>query len=184
MARRVGTVLTLLAVVVTLCLEAVYVHAGSESGQSIVIEDIPHIYQKPDFCGEACAAMALQKLGKPLDQDYVFDQSGLDPLAARGCYTKELAHALGRIGFDIGPVWHRVSPQRAKTDLENQWRILRDDLAAGTPSIVCMHYDASPHTPEHFRLIVGHDVARDEVVYHEPAERRGDYRRMKRSTFL
>ena len=128
--------------------------------------------------------MALQKLGKAVDQDYVFDQSGLDPLAGRGCYTKELANALQRIGFDIGSVWYSVTPKRSETDLQNQWRILCNDLAAGTPSIVCMHYDASPGSSEHFRLIVGHDAQRDEVVYHEPAEANGAYRRMKRSTFL
>jgi hypothetical protein len=47
-----------------------------------------------------------------------------------------------------------------------------------------MHYDTSPGSPEHFRLIVGHDAARDEVVYHEPAKSRGAYLRMKRSAFL
>ena len=62
--------------------------------KSVQIQDVPHVRQKPDFCGEACAAMYLQKLGRPVDQDYVFDQSGLDPMEARGCYTKELAAAL------------------------------------------------------------------------------------------
>lgn len=181
---RLWTVAALAAVGGSLFVAAGYVDSRSESSKTIVIENIPHVRQKPDFCGEACAAMALQKMGRGLDQDYVFNQSGLDPLAGRGCYTKELAHALGRIGFDIGPVWHRVSSQRAEADLENQWRILRDGLVAGTPSIVCMHYDGSPNTTEHFRLIVGHDGGRDEVIYHEPAEKRGAYRRMKRSEFL
>ena len=25
--------------------------------KSVVIKDVPHVRQKPDFCGEACAAM-------------------------------------------------------------------------------------------------------------------------------
>lgn len=49
------------------------------------IDGVPHIRQKPDFCGEACVAMYLQKLGQDVDQDYVFDKSGLDPNEARGC---------------------------------------------------------------------------------------------------
>ena len=48
--------------------------------RSVLIEGVPHVKQKPDFCGEACAEMYLTKLGKAMDQDYVFDQAGLDPL--------------------------------------------------------------------------------------------------------
>ena len=184
MVRRVGTVVALAAVGVTLWMVVAYVHTRNESPQTVVIKGIPHIRQKHDFCGEACVAMALQKLGMAVDQDYVFNQSGLDPLVGRGCHTKELAHALGRIGFDIGPVWHSISPQRAKIDLEKQWRILRAHLAEGTPSIVCTPYDTSPGSPDHFRLIVGHDAASDEVIYHEPDEQQGAYLRMKRSMFL
>ena len=72
-------------------------HAVSQPGKtpaaatrlrSVVIKDVPHIRQKPDFCGEACAAMYLQKLGVRSDQDAVFDASGLDPALGRGCYTR------------------------------------------------------------------------------------------------
>ena len=44
-----------------------------------------------------------------------------------------------------------------------------------------MHYDESPQTTEHFRLVVGYDAATDEVLYHEPAEDDGAYRRMSRA---
>ena len=52
------------------------------ASRSVLVEGIPFIQQEPDFCGEACAAMYLQKLGRHVDQNYVFNQSGLDPLAA------------------------------------------------------------------------------------------------------
>lgn len=152
--------------------------------KSILIEDVPHIRQKPDFCGEACAAMFLKKLGRPVDQDYVFDQSGLDPRAGRGCYTKELAAALRKIGFRIGPVQHKIPAAAADEHLETQWKALHADLAAGTPSIICMHFNQKPNTTEHFRLILGYDATSDEVIYHEPAEDGGAYRRMKRATLL
>src|SRR5439155_6951305 len=58
------------------------------------------------------------------------------------------------------------------------------DLLAGVPSIVCMHYGDGPRSPEHFRLVLGYDARADEVVYHEPAEDHGAYRRMKRARFL
>jgi len=35
----------------------------------VLIAEVPHVRQKPDFCGEACAEMMLRKLGHELDQD-------------------------------------------------------------------------------------------------------------------
>ena len=52
--------------------------------RDVLIKGVPHVVQKPDFCGEACAEMFLRKLGKRMDQDYVFDQSGLDPNGTTG----------------------------------------------------------------------------------------------------
>ncbi|MDH3718477.1 MAG: C39 family peptidase [Planctomycetota bacterium] len=152
--------------------------------RSTLIRDVPHIRQKPDFCGEACAAMFLQCLGHPCDQDAVFDQAGLDPLKGRGCFTRELNQALHNVGFETGPVWHHVQPARAAAQMERLWKALHDDLANGIPSIVCMHYDRRAGASEHFRLLLGYDAKSDEVVYHEPAERDGGYRRMTRATFL
>jgi hypothetical protein len=150
--------------------------------QMIRIKDVPHVAQKPDFCGEACAAMYLQKLGWHVSQDYVFNQSGLDPLEARGCYTRELAVALTKIGFRTGQVWYRIPVQGARAAIDAQWQALLADLKAGVPSIVCMHYDGSPTTTEHFRLILGYDPANDAVIYHEPAAAHGAYRQMPRAT--
>jgi len=151
---------------------------------NVLIRDVPHIRQNPDFCGEACAAMYLRKLGQPVDQDYVFDQSGLDPLKGRGCYTPELAAALRNIGFQVGPVWHKIPVAGADDALEALWKKLHGDLVAGVPSIVCTRYDGRPDATEHFRLVLGYDAGSDEILYHEPAEDRGAYRRMKRATFL
>ena len=150
----------------------------------MLIEGVPHVKQKPDFCGEACAEMYLKKLGKATDQDYVFDQAGVDPLLGRGCYTRELATALRRIGFRIGDVWYSVTASDAQKQLDSQFRALHKDLAAGVPSIVCMHYDDQPNTTEHFRLILGYDARSDEVIFHEPAVKQGAYRRMKRDELL
>ena len=152
--------------------------------KSVLIRDVPHIRQKPDFCGEACAAMYLRKLGRPVDQDYVFDQSGLDPLQGRGCYTKELAAALRNIGFRIGPVWYKVAKAKQSEQMEAQWKSMHADLSAGVPSIICMHYDRNSNTTEHFRLVLGYDADSDEVIYHEAAESGGAYRRMKRQVLL
>jgi len=47
-----------------------------------------------------------------------------------------------------------------------------------------MRYDAGSNAAEHFRLVVGYDRKTDQVVYHDPAEPDGAYRRMKRAKFL
>jgi hypothetical protein len=151
---------------------------------AVLIKDVPHIQQKTDFCGEACAAMFLKRLGWKGDQDDVFNVSGVDPLLGRGCYTSELAAALVRIGFKAGGTGAKVPAARAAEGMETQWRALYNDLDAGRPSIVCMHYDVKPGAPEHFRLILGYDPSDDTVVYNEPAEADGAYRHMKRADFL
>ncbi|MHC4473650.1 MAG: C39 family peptidase [Planctomycetota bacterium] len=149
---------------------------------TVLLEGVPHVRQKPDFCGEACAAMWLGKLGEKHDQDDVFDISGLDPALGRGLHTRELAAALQRIGFETGEVWHKVAAEIGA--VEALWRDLHADLVRGVPSIVCMRYDESPDTTEHFRLVLGYDAGKDEVVYHEPALDKGAYRRMDRARFL
>ncbi|MCH8923109.1 MAG: C39 family peptidase [Planctomycetes bacterium] len=150
----------------------------------MLIKDVPHVRQKPDFCGEACVEMVLRKLGKTYDQDYVFDASGLDPLLGRGCYTQDLVKATRAIGFEVGRVGTQVRVDRLQGDMAAQWAALHADLVRGVPSIICTRYDAQPNTTEHFRLILGYDAKTDEVLYHEPAADRGAYRRMARSKLL
>jgi hypothetical protein len=157
---------------------------GATPLESVHLDGFPFLQQKPDFCGEAAAEMALRRLGRDVTQDDVFNASGLDPLAGRGVWADSLRDALVNLGLRPGPVWYRVTPSRADEEVAAQFRALHADLRAGTPSIVCMHYDASPRTTEHFRLITGYDAATDEVVYQEPAEANGANRRMKRDVFL
>jgi hypothetical protein len=152
----------------------------------LLIEGVPHVRQEPDFCGEACVAMYLRKLGVKADQRDVFDRTGLDPRLGRGAFTADLVEAVRRIGFRPGPVWFQVSPKRADAELAEAFGALVADLGRGVPSVVCMHYDARPRTTEHFRLVLGYDRATDEVIYHEPAmdSAAGAYRRMSRAHFL
>lgn len=152
----------------------------------VLIAGVPHVRQKPDFCGEACAEMWLAKLGRKWTQDQVFNASGLDPALARGCYARELNAALKRIGFDTGAnsdTWYRFETAKSAELIEARFKTLHADLVAGVPSIVCMHYDDRPSASEHFRLILGYDPATDEVIYHEPAVADGKYKRMKRELF-
>ena len=159
--------------------------AGADpSRQSVLLEGVPHIHQKPDFCGEACVAMYLQHRGSGADQDAVFDLTGVDPTEGRGAYTPELASALKALGITPGLVWHEVDAQRPRPGLELIWQDLLRDLTRGVPSLVCMHFDSQPDATEHFRLILGYDHQRDQVIYHEPADAQGAYQRMPREQFL
>jgi len=159
--------------------------ASKPTGYSaVLISGVPHVRQKPDFCGEACAEMALRKLGHAISQDQVFAATGVAPAAGRGAYTAGLVRGLKRLGFDVGTVWHKVKPRLAKKQLEAQFKRIHADLLAGTPTIVCTRYNERPRTTEHFRLIVGYDPKRDEVLYHEPAVDKGAYKRMTRKRLL
>ncbi len=167
------------------CVAAAMLIAAPARGDyaKVLIADVPHVRQKPDFCGEACAEMWLAKLGKKWSQDQIFNASGVDPALARGCYTRELSTALKHIGLAPGDVWHRIAADKSAEQIEAQWKAIHADLVAGVPSIVCMHYDDRPDASEHFRLVLGYDPKGDEVIYHEPAVADGKYARMKRSLF-
>lgn len=158
--------------------------AGAARYPTVILGGAPHVRQKPDFCGEACASMALRRLGREVSQDQVFAVTGVDPALGRGAVTAEMRTALLRLGFAPGPVWYEVDPARAAEGLAARFAELHADLRRGVPSIVCMHYSDAPGTTEHFRLVLGYDERTDEVVYHEPAEDDGAYRRMPRARFL
>jgi hypothetical protein len=157
---------------------------AAEPKVTVQIKGVPHLRQKPDFCGEACLAMALRKLGQPVDQEDVFDRAGVDPKLGRGAYTAELNHAANAFGFRTGQVWFQVEAAAADRQLAVLFNGLHEDLLRNVPSIVCMHFDEKPNTTEHFRLVLGYDASRDEVIYHEPAEAEGAYLRMSRQRFL
>lgn len=152
--------------------------------KAVLIPNVPHVLQKPDFCGEAVAASFLRARGVDADQDDVFDASGMDPARGMGVTTRELKTALERFGFAVGPVWKTVKASDARTELAREFAELHADLLRGVPSIVCTRYDESPTTTEHFRLILGYDTESDSIVYHEPAESDGAYKKMPRAEML
>ena len=148
--------------------------------RSVLFQGVPHVLQKPDFCGEASAEMFLRKLGENMDQDYVFDRSGANPSEGRGAHAAELAAALEEIGFNVGNVW---SPLENEAELEEQFSALHRDLVNKIPSIVCMHF-SKDDDDEHFRLVLGYDAREDAVIYHESSEPEGSYLRMPRDEFM
>jgi Peptidase_C39 like family len=151
---------------------------------TVLISAVPHVLQKPDFCGEATTEMFLRSKGFSFDQDSVFGVTGMDPARGMGATTRELSQGLTKLGFDVGRIWYTAKSTTAQQDLESLFRDLHQDLANGIPSIVCTHFDESPGTTEHFRLVLGYDQATDEVIYNDPALKTGGYLRMSRARFL
>jgi hypothetical protein len=155
----------------------------AEDKLDLLIKSVPHVRQKPDFCGEACVEMILAKKGHKFSQDQVFALSGVDPKLGRGMISRDLAKTLKKLGFITGPGWYKVKSD-GTAEITAQWDAMIADLAKGVPSIVCMHYDDQAKTTEHFRLILGYNKKTDKLIYHEPAERRGAYLKMSRTQFL
>lgn len=150
---------------------------------TVRIDNVPFVQQEPDFCGEACVEMASRRNGKSYDQDAVFAATGVDPALGRGAWTRDLVRAVQDLGYKPGAVWTSVDAGDPQPGIDTAFAALHADLVRGVPSIVCMHYDDRPDTTEHFRLVLGYDADRDEVIYHEPAEKNGAYRRMTRARF-
>jgi hypothetical protein len=151
--------------------------------ESVLIPGVPHVLQRPDFCGEAVTESWLKALGSEITQDEVFALSGMNPERGMGATTRELRVALSRLGFEPGPGFISVKANRA-ADIDAQFALLHADLEHHVPSIVCMHADGRPNAPEHFRLVLGYDSPADEVIYHEPARKNAGYQRMDRRQFL
>jgi hypothetical protein len=152
--------------------------------RSVLINMVPHVAARPSFAGEACAAMYLERLGTGMDQDFVFEQSGIDPAHGRGCTIGELKLALERIGFLVGQVWYPISSTKPDDDLSAQFNALHADLDSGVPTIVEMRDSEKASAPKRFRLVLGYDADSDEILYHEPLEKEGAFKRMDRATLL
>lgn len=150
---------------------------------TVILTNMPHVRQKPDFCGEACVEMVLKYSGRKGTQDDVFNVSRLDPALGRGCATRDLHEAVLALNIHPGDTWYYVTAANQAAQIESHWKSVHADLLNRQPTIVCMHYDDSPGTTEHFRLIVGYDAKTDEIVYHEPASDTGTFARMSRATF-
>ena len=122
---------------------------------------------KPDFGGEACVEMAMRLHGNTLDQDFVFDLSGIDPLEGRGCATRELLRAVKALRIDPGEVWLSVEQGNWERQFLRQMEELKVDLSQNVPWIVCLKTDAG----EKFMLVSGLNTTRNCLLYTSPSPR-------------
>ena len=151
--------------------------ASSES-TSVTSTAIPYIRKKPDFGGEACLAMVLQNKGLPVDQDWVFDHSDVDPIQGRGCVTPELTKVAQAAGLEIGQVWYDVNTEAT---LNQCWSNLLRDIVNKDPVIVVTH---DSQNIERFVLVLGYDAPKDQLIFHNPNIDRGQSQTMDRTNFI
>ena len=153
--------------------------------QSVLIKDVPFIVQEPDFCGEACAAMYLAKARPPGRSGLRLQPVGPGSAGRPGMLYQGTGRRADEDRLPHRPgVVPRFRPARQPG---------RRDAMAGDP-----RRPAGGHS--HDRL---HALQRpaatppsisascsattpptDAVIYHEPAQADGAYRRMARATFL
>ncbi len=138
---------------------------------------IPFIQKRPDLGGEACLTMVLRGLGNDIDQDFVFDQCGIDPLLGRGAVTRELVLAAKQLGFDTGPVWYSLTNDSSRAKL---WQTIQTDLAVARPVIVVRRQQSA----EQFLLLLGYDSDSQMVIYHDPNRPDGASKTVDRDKLL
>ena len=139
---------------------------------------IPFVRKKPDFGGEACLTMVLQNKGLPIDQDWVFDHSGVDPVLGRGCVTPELAQVAQAVGLKIGQVWYDGNTEAA---IRQCWKSLLRDVVNQTPIVVVTH---DSQNIERFVLVLGYDAQQDRLIFHNPNIDGGQSQTMDRVSFI
>lgn len=147
--------------------------------EGIYIPDLVFVPKKPDFGGEACVTMFLNSLGCSIDQDYVFDRSGVDPVFGRGCTTVELVNAVNQLGIDPGPVWIKISRDQLDQNFSKEMENLQKDIADSIPWIVCLRNNEE----EKFVLVVGYDLEKQQILYHDPGIREGKFQRIELNEF-
>ena len=154
--------------------------------RDVYIRDVPFHRQEPAFPAEACLHMWLEHLGEKTTQHALFDLSGASPARGRGMSAGDLLQLLKKLNLDPGPaetLWQRFATADAPARLDELFDALLADLHRGRASIVAMRFDLRPDAPEHFRLILGYDATRDELICHDPASPSGKNQRIKREVF-
>lgn len=149
------------------------------SGQELRLKGVEFIPKRPDFGGEACVAMFLRASGLNVDQDFVFDHSGVDPLLGRGCFAAELSNAVKQIGVDPGPVWIAVDRAAQKEQFTQEVENLKTDIGKGVPWVVCLNRNGT----QQFVLVLGFDPVGDKVIFHDPNSASGQYVSLPSATF-
>jgi hypothetical protein len=140
---------------------------------------LPHVAQRPDYCGEACLEMLTAWLGARTTQDEAHALEGLPE--ARGAESDDLDRLLPKLGLPVTmPRWFprepaRDCPSEPKEVLGDTMRILHT-VSRGAPALLGVWLDAgrtqSPGETwfDHFVLAVGYDLPEQRLILADPSE--------------
>ena len=145
------------------------------ASEELILHDVPFQEKQPDFGGEACVAMVLEKLNGRGEQKLVFDLSGVDPVEGRGVVTSELKLACEKIGFVPGDAWYEWAPGKERLFFKQ----LASQLRQGVLGVFCIREKGA----EKFVLAVGIDSAREQIIVHDPSRPEGKNRRISWNDF-
>lgn len=139
---------------------------------------VPFFKQLPDYCGEACLAMAAAYFGKKIDQKKINIACGVKE--KRGAYSRELELGIKNLGLKTkGAYWYSN-----KTDYDfyaDRNRLLQS-ISQNHPVLVGFWSDYNDKTNEniwafdHFVLLVGYDLTKGIFLIHDPTRKK--YRKL------
>lgn len=158
--------------------------SAADETSGVLIRGVPHAAGPVDFSGETCLAMLAEAMGAEKKPQSKLDPAGIHSTKGQSHYVSQVQTALAKLGFKVGPGRHAVASATDDEQLQRQFTVLLDDLKSGVPSLVAVRRSEAADSPLHFRLVLGYDNGRDELIYHEPAEADGAFRRMKRGDVL
>jgi len=132
---------------------------------------VPHVKQKPDYCGEACIEMVTSYFGEPVSQDRVNEVAGLK--GARGCYGRELVRVIDEsLRLETAGRVHRAC-RSAADHLWDRVSLVRA-LSLGRPVLLGVwgspeqKHNEERWTFDHFVLLTGYDLERGRFLINNP----------------
>jgi hypothetical protein len=135
---------------------------------------VPYIKQLPDYCGEACLAMAAAYFGKKIEQKKINQACGVKE--KRGAYSRELESGIKKLGFKTKtPYWY---PNKTDYDFYFDRNRLLKAIAENHPVLLGFWADYNDKTNEntwafdHFVLLVGYDLTKNSFLIHDPARKK------------
>ena len=132
------------------------------------ILDIPYVWQKPDFCGEACIEMFSTFLDRQVSQDKVNELAGLG--GKRGCYGEELSAVIKKLNLKIASEdgW----PGKSEDDFIAERARLLACLQKNHPVILGIWGNYQTKQPrlsfDHIVLLIGYDLKNERFIIHDP----------------
>jgi len=117
--------------------------------------DVPYVHQVENYCGPAVLSMVFRYWDRPADQYQLSEH--WKPFPRRGLSGSQLKESALKHGFKAYSFAGDVDE-------------VSGYLGQGIPVIVAIDSSSVTKSSNHFLLLVGHDISRQEWIVHDPAE--------------